>query len=302
MTENEIIQEVKKGVKNLDMYKIHNAKWEDFKLFHYYRDLILDNYFKHSIKLQKIYFELFDKFEILDEKLDSLLKDILSEDEQTRITASIALEKAPRMTVNMVDKIWLRDPRTHDILAKALDDENTIVLSNIIKCFNNIYFREGNYRLENITIYNKILSKYENADNDLKIVIVKTSFNFLYAKEYFHPEGSEKIAKKIFDENWERVCEVLDFKPKKNLYTWLGWSIGWAGEKQLIPLAYKDIIKEKIWHDFQTARGKFVKWKCLLCYLQICFDDVDELKRIRENYTNEQLGPNCARFVNGKLE
>lgn len=299
MNESKIIDEVKKGIENLDIYKINHCKWEDFKLFHHYRDLILDNDFLQSKKLQTAYFEIFKGFEILDKHLNGILKDILSEDEQTRINASIELRKVPNKVVNMVDKIWLKDPRTHSILAKALNDESEIVVKNIVNCFYGLYGRGTNYSYENPKILKEIQSKYQNADKDLKIDIV--AFTFLYST--VKNNYIRDFDKKFLDNNhWKRVIEILDFKPKKSLYNRLDLFISSAGKEKVIPEKYKEVIKEKIWRDFQTARGKFVKWKCLFYYLQICFDDIKELQRIRENYTDEQLGISCQKFLNKQLK
>ena len=285
---DEIIKKVKEGLKNFDTHNVNHSEWEDFKLFHYYRDLLLDNDFINNTQVQKIYFELFKSFEILDYKLNSILKDILSKDEQTRINASIELEKIPRREVNMVDKIWLKDPRCHAILTKALDDDNDVVVKNLIKCFNNLYSRGNNYSYDNLPTWEKIISKYEKADNDLKIMITKACF--------------KQNNKYLDDKHWLRVCEILDFKPKKKLYDNIGDSIRWAVQDKIIPENYKSIIKDKIWNDFETIRGKFVKWKCLRTYLEVCSDDISELKRIRNNYSDEALGNYCKSFLNEKLE
>jgi|GEM_PF-5787610 len=258
-----IIEDIKSEVKGLNI-----SKWEDFKKYHELRDLLLDNGFINNddATLKEAYFKIFPTNEPLEKELKTSLKDILSNDETARLESSKHLEKAPRKVGNMVDALWLKEPRTIEILCKALDNEtNDKILENIILCLGSIARR---YNYNNIEIFNKIVSKFENANDRLKIRIAQSCGHFTVIKK------------------WEYIYEALDCKPKKDAITIL--NIHLQNQHKKIPTEFKQKFKEKLLVEFYNEKNKNEKVKATAVDTAIVLmqkEDLEELKKIRDNYS-----------------
>lgn len=257
------IEYIKSEVNRLDI-----SKWEDFKTYHKLRDLLLDNGFinNDNTTLKEAYFDIFPTNEPLEKELKTSLKDILSKDEDVRIKASKYLEKAPRKIGNMVDTLWLKEPRTISILCKALDNEtNDKIIENLVLCLGNIAQRH-NYN--NLEIFDKIVSKFKDAKDRLKIRIAQSCGHFPAIKK------------------WEYIYEALNCKSKKDAIIRLTRHL--RNQHEEIPKELKLKFKEKLRAEFYNEKNKNEEVKDTALETAIILmqkEDLEELKNIRDNYT-----------------
>jgi hypothetical protein len=185
MTNNELIKSAETELKKGDLLDIIKA-----------RDILLDNGFinnKDSV-LQKKFFDLFPPSKELENELAGSLKQLFDKDEAVRKKASIYIEKQPRKSMNGYLKLWLKDPRTIDILCKAIDDKNLDVQENVILALGTIADR---YDYVDLEVYKKIIRKYDTANDKLKVSI------------------AQSVGKYPTNEKWNVILNAFDIKPTK---------------------------------------------------------------------------------------
>ncbi|WP_452229869.1 MULTISPECIES: hypothetical protein [unclassified Lacinutrix] len=262
MNETNLIEKVKKDIENKDI-----SQHKDLNDYLVARDLLLHNGFINNSnkQLQEAYIELFPTNFKLKKELEGSLKDILSNDVETRISTSKDLEKASRRETSMLDKLWLKEPRTIDILCLALNDENVKVLENIILCLGNIASR---YKYNDLAIFDKIISKFDKANDRLKIRIAQSCGEFDTNKK------------------WEYIYKALECKPKKDAIERLTRHL--RNQHQEISIEYRDKFIKKLLTDFYDEKNKneLIKATALnTAILLMQKEDLEKLRNIRDNYS-----------------
>lgn len=247
----EDIENIVKKVKALNL-----KDWDDLYTFLSLRD---EYFYKKKI----IPIEVFDNI-YLDHELNTSLKDILGDNLELKLKASKYLESAPRKATDNRLKAWLKDPRTNTILYKALDDDNMEVFQNSALCLSNIFMR---YKYDNSMAFDKIVSKFEDADDSSKIMIAQACGSY--------PN----------DKRWEYINKAFDCKPLKKAIEMLRATMYMNGKEA--PLKDKKTIKNKMLKIFHDTKNKneIVKAKALdIAILLMQKEDLDELKAIKLNF------------------
>ncbi len=231
MNEKAIISRVKEKIKGKDI-----SKHTDLNDYLVARDILLSNGFinNKNQELQQAYFELFPVNFKLEQELETSLKDIQSDDEQVREKASKYLQRKPSLETSMIAKLWLKEPRTINILCNVLEKEKNIkILENVILSLGSIARR---YEYNDLSIFNSIVSKFDKANDRLKIQIAKSCSHF------------------PTDKKWNYVYKALDCKPKKNAILWLTVAI--INQHNEIPTEMKEKFKEKLLAEFYNPKNK----------------------------------------------
>ncbi|MCD8455097.1 hypothetical protein LNJ08_11920 [Tenacibaculum finnmarkense genomovar ulcerans] len=263
MNEREIIA---KSIRLLEGKDI--SVWEDFKDYHEARDLLLDNGFIRgkNEELQKAYHEIFPSNKSLEKELNGVLKEIQSKDEIIKLKASKFLEKAPREEVGMDSKLWLKEPKTIEILCNALENEsNEKVMENLILCLGNIASRYG---YDDIAVFERIVSKYEKSSNSLKIII------------------AQSCCKYLTDRKWMYVYDVLSFKSKKVIVQRLLPNIIRYSEELKLCDDWLSKIKSNLYETVSSNKNVQIQTKFIRAVMHLSsIDDIDSLKNIIKNNT-----------------
>lgn len=258
MNNVEIIKKSRELLKDKDI-----SVWEDFKDYHEARDLLLDNGFikYKDIKIQKAYFELFGDNQALESELKKSLNDIKSSNEDIRLTAAKGLEKTVRAEVNMNLKLWLKDPRTIDILSTVIDTEkNEKILENIILCLGNLATR---YEYKDLDVFKKITSKFEEASTRLKIIIAQSCIKY------------------PTDEKWVYIFTVLCSKSKKDIMTRLLPSIIRYSKELKLNTEWLDKIKSNLYDTVFTNKNSQIQTKYIRTIMSLSSSsDVENLNKI----------------------
>lgn len=218
----EIINQAKEELKKGDFFNVIRAK--NILLNHGFINI-------YNEQIKTAFFELFPPSKELQYEMVHSLKQLFDNDLVIRRKASSYLERKPRKSINGILELWLKDPRTIDILCKALSDEDVKVQDNIIMCLGNIADR---YHYNDTEIYNKIVSKFEGASNKMKVTIAQSICSF--------PP----------DEKWDIVNQSFDIEPTHSTRAILGrcifaygYSMPVETRKNFFPILFDALNKEK---------------------------------------------------------
>lgn len=157
----------------------------------------------NNIEIQKLFLEKFQPAPELRKELNGSLKDLFSDDLQTRQKAAAYINKQSRSEWSTKKRAWLKDPRTIEILIKALHDPDEKVILEITIALGMIAQR---YKYLDTRIYTALTQKFKEVDDQIKIKI------------------AQSIACFKFEETWEYVLDVLKCEPVKLA----NWTVGMA--------------------------------------------------------------------------
>lgn len=189
------------------------------------KDILINKGFleKEDTEIQKLFYEIFPPSEELKQEMETSLKDLFSDEEKTRLIASKYLEKQPRLTINPNIQSWLKDPRSIDILLRALNDNNLEVQKNILDMLGTISHR---YNYSAFNVYNVILKKYNSSNIDLKFYIARSICQFPYQEKWYY----------VYD----TFIQLTKTKEKEVLARVIGW------DYENIPAEYKEKFLSQI--------------------------------------------------------
>jgi len=209
MNVEDTIKQVKQKKDKGDLFDILEA-----------RDILLNSGFidNKNVELQNAFYDIFPPSKEFLKEVNSSFKNLFSDDVSIRRKTSSYLEKQPRKSMNGYLQLWLKDPRTIDLLLKALDDNDAKVLENIILCLGNIADR---YNYNDLNIYHKLVDLYDKVSDNLKITIAQSI-------------GSFHIKDK-----WDIILKTLNMTSTGKTYEILGTVVFSHGEDMPIDMKVK---------------------------------------------------------------
>lgn len=189
------------------------------------KDILINKGFleKEDTEIQNLFYEMFPPSEELLFEMENSLKNIFSEDVDTRIkTSNYILNQASGVTSSKTQS-WLKDPRSIEIIRKALDDANEKVVINIVIMFGELSHR---YNYGDLKTFTKLVNMFNLSVGKLKYELALSICQFPY------------------QEKWQYVYDTFKNTTKTKEKEVLARVIGWDYEN--IPADYKEKFLSQI--------------------------------------------------------
>ncbi len=210
MKDKELLNSIRDKIKNLNL-----EKREDIVTYLETRDVLLNKGFINSYdkKVREIYWELFSENKYFDENLE-VLKNLQSENVEERIKSSnFIVEECVYKAYSNLIKFWVIDPRTIELVTKALKNETEE------KCYINLVRFLGcsanKYGYNDLGVFQSIVSDYDNLSEFVKIAVASQTFHFPTEKKWNFISNALKInSNKLFMKILEVLLEYIYLKRK----------------------------------------------------------------------------------------